>query len=221
MKTNMHFFIISRSVLLRVNNVSDKTCRENQNTHFMFNNFYFSENRAVYEIMWKKYCTARQSTDDNTIRRMRIACWITKATDTHSEYVILIAFQRQQWWRERTSIYVCTYIACHFISPCVSRARPFHLTGIYCPSSIWRILQIVFFIMQFFFPFYLLILLPEVQILSLALCSQTFWVCIIFVGVIKVFEEPEIIFLKPPIHWTLGWIHIMICVRFVSIVLSD
>jgi hypothetical protein len=32
-------------------NVSDK-CRENQNTNFMFNNF-FPENRAVYEIMWK------------------------------------------------------------------------------------------------------------------------------------------------------------------------
>jgi hypothetical protein len=27
----------------------------------------------------------RQATDDNTIRRMRFACWITKATDTHSE----------------------------------------------------------------------------------------------------------------------------------------
>jgi hypothetical protein len=33
-------------------------------THFMFNKFYF-ENRAVYEIMWKKYCTAGQATDDN------------------------------------------------------------------------------------------------------------------------------------------------------------
>ena len=33
-------------------NVLDKSCRENQNTHFMFNNF-FSENRAVYEIMSK------------------------------------------------------------------------------------------------------------------------------------------------------------------------
>jgi len=33
-------------------NVSEKRCRENQNTHFMFNNF-FSENRAIYEIMWK------------------------------------------------------------------------------------------------------------------------------------------------------------------------
>jgi hypothetical protein len=32
-------------------NVSDKNYKENQNTHFMFNNFY--ENRAVYEVMLK------------------------------------------------------------------------------------------------------------------------------------------------------------------------
>jgi len=32
------FMIISRSVLLRMRNVSDKSCRENQNTHFMFRN---------------------------------------------------------------------------------------------------------------------------------------------------------------------------------------
>jgi len=38
--------------------------------------------------------------------RMRIACWITKATNTHSEYVILIAFPLQQWLLERASIYV-------------------------------------------------------------------------------------------------------------------
>ena len=30
------FMIISRSVLLRMRNVSDKTCRENQNTNFMY-----------------------------------------------------------------------------------------------------------------------------------------------------------------------------------------
>ena len=32
-----------------------------------------------------------------TIRRMRSACWITTATNIHSECVILIAFVRQQW----------------------------------------------------------------------------------------------------------------------------
>jgi hypothetical protein len=52
----------------------------------------------------KKYGTARQATDDNIIRCMRFACWITKATDTHSQYVILIAFPRQQWLRERASM---------------------------------------------------------------------------------------------------------------------
>jgi hypothetical protein len=35
------FFIISHSVLLRMRNVSDKSCRENQNTHFVFNKCFF------------------------------------------------------------------------------------------------------------------------------------------------------------------------------------
>jgi hypothetical protein len=60
----------------------------------------------------EKYVTARQATDDNIIRRMRFACRITKATDTHLEYVILIAFPRQQWLRERASMLRFTYIAC-------------------------------------------------------------------------------------------------------------
>jgi len=34
------FLIKSRPVLLRMRNVSDKRCRENQETHFTFNNFF-------------------------------------------------------------------------------------------------------------------------------------------------------------------------------------
>jgi hypothetical protein len=52
----------------------------------------------------EEYVTARQATHDTITRRMRFACWITKATDTHSEYVILIAFPRQQWLREHSSM---------------------------------------------------------------------------------------------------------------------
>jgi hypothetical protein len=59
----------------------------------------------------EKYGTARQATDDNIIRRMRFAFWITKATDTHLGYVILVAFLRQQWSRERASMLRYTYIA--------------------------------------------------------------------------------------------------------------
>jgi len=40
----------------------------------------------------EKYGRAGQPTDGNIIRHMRIACWIFKATDTHSEHVILIDY---------------------------------------------------------------------------------------------------------------------------------
>jgi hypothetical protein len=46
------FWIISRSVLVRIGNISGKSCRENQNTHFVFI-FPPTENRAVYEMMLK------------------------------------------------------------------------------------------------------------------------------------------------------------------------
>ena len=52
----------------------------------------------------EKYFTPGHDIDDSIIRRMRFACWITKATNTHSEYVTLIAFPRQQWLRQRASM---------------------------------------------------------------------------------------------------------------------
>ena len=58
--------------------------------------------------MWKKYDRARQATDDDIIRRMRFACWITEVTDTHSEYVILIPCLRQKWLRESSWILRCS-----------------------------------------------------------------------------------------------------------------
>jgi hypothetical protein len=47
-----------------------------------------------------------------TIWHMRLVCWITKATNTHSEYVICIAFSLQQWSHERASLLRYTCIAC-------------------------------------------------------------------------------------------------------------
>ena len=42
---------------------------------------------------------------------MGISRRIPKATDTHSEHVVTIAFTQQQWLRERALILRCTYIA--------------------------------------------------------------------------------------------------------------
>ena len=47
-----------------------------------------------------------------TIWRMRIACWITKDTNTPSEYVIILAFPLQEWLQDRNSMFGYTYTAC-------------------------------------------------------------------------------------------------------------
>ena len=51
----------------------------------------------------KEYVETRQTADDNIIRRMRIACWIPKAIDTHRIYNIY-AFPLLQWLCERASV---------------------------------------------------------------------------------------------------------------------
>ena len=75
----------------------------------MFNNSFF-ENRTLYEIMWKNIVDRGRL--QMTIWRMRFVCRITKATNTHSQYVILIAFPLQQWLHERAPTLRYTYIAC-------------------------------------------------------------------------------------------------------------
>jgi len=64
-----------------VRNVLDSNCKENQKRHFIFDSS-FSENRTVYEMMWKNIVQPDRPL--LTVRRMHFACWITKATDTHS-----------------------------------------------------------------------------------------------------------------------------------------
>jgi hypothetical protein len=99
--------MISRSVLLRIRNVSDKVCRGNQNAFCV--QFFFLANPAVYEKSGEIWYSL---TEKLTIWRMRIACWIPKTTDTHSEYVILFALPQQQLLHARASMSRYTYIAC-------------------------------------------------------------------------------------------------------------
>jgi hypothetical protein len=43
----------------------------------------------------EKMGTHFRSTADNVVWSERIACWMSTATDTNSEYIIIIAFLRQ------------------------------------------------------------------------------------------------------------------------------
>jgi hypothetical protein len=115
MKTGHTSSIISRSVLLGMKNISDKIRTGNQNN--MFNNFFF-ENRAVYEITWKHF--AERGRPQMIIWRIYI-----KVTNTHTEYVILIAFSLQQWFA-RTRLIVALYYAYPKIS------------GLFPLSILWR-----------------------------------------------------------------------------------
>jgi hypothetical protein len=67
------------------------------------------------------YGNDRQARDDIKVRRMLIACWIVKATDTQLEYATLIAFPLQQWLDERASIlhYEYMYIPSLIVSSCI------------------------------------------------------------------------------------------------------
>ena len=98
--------IISRRTLLRMGNVSGKSCGENRNKHFTFQTF-FPENRAVYELMWKNML--QPDRPPMTLGPMRFSCCLRKGTNTHSEYVILIAHP-QKWLRQRAWMlrYTCT-----------------------------------------------------------------------------------------------------------------
>ena len=76
----------------------------------MFNNFFFFENHAVYEMMWKMFVELGRP--QMTMWRMPLqGGYLRLQTHTHSEYVILIVFSRQQWAYERSSMLRHTYIA--------------------------------------------------------------------------------------------------------------
>ena len=81
---------MSSSFVLSMRTVSDRFV-EKMKTHLLYSRTSFS---GKLSRLWdvEKYGRGRQATDSNIIQRMRIACWMTKATDTHSEYVVLIFF---------------------------------------------------------------------------------------------------------------------------------
>ena len=104
------FMKISRSFLLRMGNVSDKSCRENQNTYSLFSNFFPFENRAVYEITGKIWYSGAD-------HRWQYGAWILHArylrlqihthTHTHTQVVwYALLFHRKDGCTNAPQCYV-------------------------------------------------------------------------------------------------------------------
>ena len=69
--------------------------------------------------MWKNI--VQPDRPQTTILHIRISRWIPKATNTHSQYALLITVPLQQWLHERVSMLRYTYTAClRFIFSCSS-----------------------------------------------------------------------------------------------------
>jgi hypothetical protein len=58
-------------------------------------------------VMWKNIL---QPAVNDSIRRMLFACWITKAANTYSEFLILVCFPSQKWLLERALVLRYRYI---------------------------------------------------------------------------------------------------------------
>ena len=88
-------------------NVSKQNCIYYRLFWCWHNFFILKVNKVT--IIWK---TCLLFAPPCTIRRMRFACWIPKATNTHSGCVRIMAFVRQQWLHERSLMLHYTHIAC-------------------------------------------------------------------------------------------------------------
>jgi len=65
-------------------------------------NDLFILNCIFYDLTWENIVELDRP--QMTVWHICITCWIPKATNTHSKYVILITFPLQQYLRESVSI---------------------------------------------------------------------------------------------------------------------
>jgi len=113
-------------------NAADKSCRENQNTNFMFSNFFF-ENRAVSEIMWEN--TVEPERQQMTIWRMCISRWVPKAT--HTLGICNINCFSATTMAARKRLHVMLYV--HYLSFYFSIFPPFFVSSL--SSVLLRVCQ--------------------------------------------------------------------------------
>jgi hypothetical protein len=104
------FTIISSSIILGMNNISDKIYRGK--THILCS---VSKKPRKSRRLWRNIENMVQSGRPQiTIWRLCTACWITKTVDTHSEYVIHNCISKAKWIWELASIFslYVQYMSC-------------------------------------------------------------------------------------------------------------
>jgi hypothetical protein len=130
MQTDIQFVLYLAQFFLEWKMFQKKYCRRNQNTRFVFRNFYFCCRKSCrFEMTWKNI--VEWSRPQMRVWRMRIACWIPKATNAHTQYAILIACPLQKCLQERASLLCYTYIV-WIVNKMYIHVHSNNLTGVQC-----------------------------------------------------------------------------------------
>ena len=86
MKTHVHFCSYLAQFFLEWEMLQAEVLEKTKTRHVQY--FYFT--KIMPFMRWGKNIV-NSGRPQVTVWRMRIVCWISKATDTHLEYVVLIA----------------------------------------------------------------------------------------------------------------------------------
>jgi hypothetical protein len=78
--------------------------------------------------MWKNILQCLAGTGDSIAHAL--SCWRTKATTTHSEYVVLFAIPPQKWLLKSASVLRYIYTA-FFLAAVATFAESLHLLGLF------------------------------------------------------------------------------------------
>ena len=113
LKASIHFLIVSRSVRLG----PQKLWRSK---HILCSTTFLRKSCCLLDNVGK-YCRADRP--EATVWRMQCACWTPKATNSHSEYVILITFPLEQSRTNAPQCYACLVLYDSFTEFCVNRSN--------------------------------------------------------------------------------------------------
>ena len=89
--------------------------------------------------MWKN--TVDPGRPQMTVRLLRIACWVTKAKNTQSAYVILVAFPLRQLLHERASVLHSCLV---YFNNKECAAFPLHIITLLLRAAIFSLGSLIF-----------------------------------------------------------------------------
>jgi len=129
------FVIITRRILLRIRNVSDKSRREDLNIYFVLNLFFFWKSYRLWDDV-EKYFRDRQATHDNVMLRRQGALCLSDSwrcvKDRLSSYVYWTV-RRLDGWIKMEKLDVTCFIISQFTAQHVSNVS----------TSIFRSLRLI------------------------------------------------------------------------------